>query len=390
MVVVHIEMNHAVVAGVDALGLRADVLLKGLHILVPRGHHHVEDQVDLLGSGDAAQVVEHQALVPALEVVVQLCGHPIRLRVAGHNGIHVDADGDVQLRADFPLRLVDHLVQLQDVAVGGHLRMNGGHAAAGAVVVEDQVVGAQDLVVLHQHVDDSPAQLLVRLAAHEAVDGVLAHIEARFQHQRRHDHAHHAVHREGREHADNHAQRHGGGGQHVGEGVLGGGQQGRGVDLLPHMGVEEVQPDLHQNAEDQQEQRYPAEGRAHGMQDAVHAGEQQLHTHEQDQHAHPQRAQVFHAAVAEGMLPVHGLLRQADGNQRNNAAPRVGEVVGRVRRHRHGAGERAHQEFHHGQKHVHRDAHHRAQCAVLPAHPLVGGVLRLTDKQTDDPLDHDW
>ena len=50
--------------------------------------------------------------------------------------------------ADLPLDVVDDVVADQNVAVGGHLGVDGGKDAAGAVVVYLQVVDADDPVVI--------------------------------------------------------------------------------------------------------------------------------------------------------------------------------------------------------------------------------------------------
>ena len=61
--------------------------------------------------------------------------------------VHVDDGLDVVALLQFPLDVVHYVVDLQQVAAGGHLRVEGHHGPPGAVVMVDQVVDVEDVGV---------------------------------------------------------------------------------------------------------------------------------------------------------------------------------------------------------------------------------------------------
>ena len=71
-----------------------------------------------------------------------------------HHRVHVDGGLNVVLGFQLPLDMVDHIVNLQEIAVGRHLGVEGHHGPAGAVVVIYQVVDTQDVrMVQHKLVN---------------------------------------------------------------------------------------------------------------------------------------------------------------------------------------------------------------------------------------------
>ena len=81
----------------------------------------------------------------------------------------VDAVAGPQL----PLDVVDNVVDLQQVLVGGHLRVEGHHGPARAIVVIDQVVDAQNFVVAQDDAVNVSGQLRVHGPAQQGGQGGL-------------------------------------------------------------------------------------------------------------------------------------------------------------------------------------------------------------------------
>ena len=79
---------------------------------------------------------------------------PVHLRVADLNGIDVDDRLNAELPVELPLDVVDDIVDLHQVGVGGHLGVDAHHPPARAVVVDDQIVDAHHLAVAEDHVLD--------------------------------------------------------------------------------------------------------------------------------------------------------------------------------------------------------------------------------------------
>ena len=280
-----------------------------------------------------------------------------------------------QLLPQFLLHIVDLIVEGQHILVGGHLRVEGDHHPAGAVVVDDQIVDAHDPRVGHHKVVDLLDQLAAGGRPQQGVQGLLGGLDAGPQDEHRHQHAHPAVDHQVREVGHQGGQQHGGGGHAVTEGVRGGGQHGGGVQPLPQPAVIGGHVQLHPDGDAQDGNHQRAGVHRRRVQDLVQGGPAQLVTHQQDQQRHRQAGQVLHPPVAERVLRVRLLARQAEAHQRHEGAAGVGEVIEGVGGDGDGAGEGARQEFSQEQQDVQPDPHRAAEDAVAPAED--GGLLAL-------------
>ena len=121
------------------------------HLLVREaeveGHRRVENQVGVVLPGDHLEVVDGDAPVDAadqgLHPLPGLLGDAV---VHGHR-VHVNHRLAAQALPEFPLHVVDAPVELQELAPGGDLGVERDHPPAGAVVVDDDIVDAQDGLV---------------------------------------------------------------------------------------------------------------------------------------------------------------------------------------------------------------------------------------------------
>ena len=78
-----------------------------------------------------------------------------------------------QLLPQFPLYVIDFVVELQNVFGGGDFRMEGDHHPAGAVIVHNQVVNADDGRMGQDQLPDSGDKLVGRRCAQQGIDGFL-------------------------------------------------------------------------------------------------------------------------------------------------------------------------------------------------------------------------
>ena len=261
---------------------------------------------------------------------------------------------------------------------------------ARAVVVDDQIVNAQNALVAQQQFPQAAAFFRVGLAAQQPVHRVPADLVARLEDDQRHHHDRYSrrcASRTGRtapvesstapvastslrlslEAASRRA-------------VVGGPAQ---------TAVEEVQPRLRPAME-------TASTASTGQERLSAAGARMASTPSfkrvkaitRISSPYAQRAQILHPAVAEGMLRIHGLTGHAGGDQRHNAARRVGQVVGRVRQNGHRAAEKPDQKFAGRQKQVDQNAHAGAQRAIGGADFSVFRVFIILYKTADQPCRH--
>ena len=123
------------------------------------------------GTGGNAEVVDGEGRVQPLHLGCDL-GAKLGGPLVAHHRVHVDGGLDVMLGLQLPLNVVDDVVDLQQVAVSGDLGVKRHHGPAGAVVVIDQVVDAQNIVVPQHQLVDVGGQIGVHGAAKEGVQGL--------------------------------------------------------------------------------------------------------------------------------------------------------------------------------------------------------------------------
>ena len=376
------HVDHGDIAAVQGLDQCPDLLG---HLLAAEtegeGSYHIEDQVGVGRTGDHAEIVDGNGRVDALHQRCHLVPDSGGGAVVIDQGVHMDYRLTAQLPVQLLLQIVNGVMELHDAAGGGDLGVEGDHHPAGTVIMDHQVVDAQDLLVGHHQTFNFLGELRRRRRAQQGIDGVLGGINAALEDEQRYKNAYPAVDGDAEKVAGQGGDEHGGGGDAVAEGVCRRGQQGRGVHLLADGAVIHRHVQLHADGDRQDTCRQPAEIYQSGVKNFRQRFFGQFHAHQQDQHGHRQAGKVLRPAVAEGVTGVRGLGGDAEAQQGHHGGSGVGEVVEGVRRDGDGPGEGARQKLSGEQQHVQADAHNPAEDAVGPAGlRLFPGRVRF-DKQ---------
>ena len=108
------------------------------------GNHNVKNQVGVSRPGRHAEVVDGNARVDEFDERGDLGAFAQRQFVVGGDGIHVNDGGGAVAILQLAFDIVDDVVHLQDVSVARHFGVQRNHAAARAVVVDDQVVNTDN------------------------------------------------------------------------------------------------------------------------------------------------------------------------------------------------------------------------------------------------------
>ena len=253
-----------------------------------QGQGHVKDQVGMAGAPDHPEIVEGQAAVLFLQEIGAFAAHPVELRVVGDHGVVVDHQMDVVAAQAFPFHVVDALVAVQGIVGGVHLHVEAGKPLTGAVVVDHQVVVAQDLGLLAHIIHDQRLQLGAGGFAQQGGDGLLCQTPAGEQDEHRHTQTHEAVHGYVEEMLDDARGQNGAGGHAVVAAVGGGGLQGGGGDHFAQLPVEQEQPHFHNDGSQQHRHGDAGEFHGGGIQNLLHGGFCQLEADEHDHHCHRQ------------------------------------------------------------------------------------------------------
>ena len=325
------------------------------------------------GAGDDAEVVHvHRIAHLTAQHGQQLFLEFDDDRIVLFHRIHVNHGGAVELFVQAALGQVDGVVQLHHIAVGGHLRVQGDHLAAGAVIVNDQIVNADDVGVGHDLALDGVDEFLLRRAAQKRRDGVLRGAVSGQQNEYGDDGTAPAVHHPAGQLADDHAQQHGAGGNGVAQAVGGRGAHGGGIQLFGKAAVVEPHVNLRQNAGHEDAHGNPGEIHRLRREDLLHRGFHQLQAHQDDDDGDDQAGDVLGATVAERVIRVGLFAGQLEADQRDDRGTGIGQVVQGVRRDGEGAADHAGKQLAEKQQDVQADADRARQHAV--GLPDDGGV----------------
>ena len=122
----------------------------------------------MLASAHHAEIVERKARVDGVDNALHALTDGGKLRVVGDDGVVVDDQLDAQLFGHVALDAVDQLMRLEHILPRVQLDVYACKAAAGAVVVDHEVVHAEHLFVRQKFLCDSAHQMLVRRHAEHA------------------------------------------------------------------------------------------------------------------------------------------------------------------------------------------------------------------------------
>ena len=340
------------------------------------------------GAGDHAEIVNGQPGILHMEDRGDQLAHPVHRRIIGHHGVVVDHQMDIVRAVALALQIVDDLVALQGVLVLIHLHMETGEALAGAVIVDHQVMEAQDLGLGADEFSDGLPELRIRRFAQQGGNGLPGQAPAAPQDEQGHGQTHAAVDLPGGEMLCQACQQHGAGGDAVVAAVGGGGLQGGGADERTQLAVEPGQPQLHGDGRDQHTGGHGAEFHGGGIQDLLHRGLGQLEADDDDHSGHGQARQVFKPGVSIGMLGVGRLLRQPEAHQSYDGRGSVGKVVHGVGGDGNGSRQGANRQLSGEEQQVADNAHQAGQPPQAGTGVFAFGILAGLHRQTKQQVCH--
>ena len=87
-------------------------------------------------------------------------------------------NGDSHFTRDFPFGAVNRFVSENDVVIGGNLGMQGGYGAGRTIIVNNDVVYADDVVIRKDACFEFLYHFWRRRLTQEGVDGIKKHLNA--------------------------------------------------------------------------------------------------------------------------------------------------------------------------------------------------------------------
>lgn len=368
-----LHIHYGVIVAVQSpdrsLDLLTDLVIRQTEV---EGDHRVENQVRVGGSGHHAEVVDVDGVIDAVDQGLDPLPGLFCDAVIRHHRVHVDDCLAAQTLLELFFHIVDLIVEIQHVFGRRHLRMEGDHHPAGTVVVDDQIMDADDTGVGHHQPADAGDEFRRRRRAQQRVQGIPGGADTGPEDERSHQNTAPAVDLQTGELADQRGGQYGGGGDAVAEAVSGGGLHGGRVQLLADPAVIEPHIALYGNGGTENDDDQGAGIHRHGVEDLLNGRLGQLQAHQQNQQCHRKPGEILDTAVAEGVLGVGLLPGQLETQQRHKRAAGVGEVVECVGSDGDGTGNQSGKEFTCKEQQVQTNAHRSAENAVgLPGGGLV-------------------
>ena len=158
------------------------------------------------------------------------------------------------------------------------------------------------------------------------------------------------------EQEDDRSDEGGGGDDRVERRVLPGGDEGVGLDLLAHALDVAAEDDLHHDGDGDDDEGDGGILRRLGVDDLLDGLDEGGHAGIEHDDADERRREIFHAAVAEGVLLVRALAGELGAEDGDDARERVAQIVDRVERDGDGAGHDADERLEAGEKGIGQNA----------------------------------
>ena len=329
-----------------------------------------------------------QAFINALQHIFHLPAQRGNVFIVDVNRVHVDDHIHACTLPDTLFRFVDHLMHGDKVRVARHFGMQRGKRAPCAVVVDDQVMHADNIVGLHDDLLNTARDLRVGCLAQQGSNRVARNAKACPHDERRYQHAHVTVHRQGGELPRHHAEDDNTGRDHVVAAVLARCHQHGRVDAAADLHIKRPHPQLDQHGHRQDHHQYGGKRHRSGVDDTVERGLEKLKAHQHDDKRHDKPRDVLGAAIAERVLGVRRLAGNLEAHDRNQAGQAVGQVVERICRNRNRSGHQTDHNLEDEQEHITGNPYRTGQHAVLFAHARIMCVFCIPDKKADKRLGH--
>ena len=294
---------------------------------------------DVVGAIDIKQDLQAVFLMDDAEVMVEKIRAQV-LQEAGElfpekggffiicdNGVDVNDGLDPELAAETCFQLVCEHVGVEKRHVGWHLQMEGHHPGSGAVVMDDEIMHSKNMIGGAHGICNFLHKLRIRLLAKERAACFEQGLDAGHQNEDGDGKASEAVDRKTGYMLKNQGEQYNSSCDAVISGIAGRGFQCYALKLSGEPAVVAVHIELHQNGtqENRDDQRTRSgQGRVHDFPDGFPC---QLKAHEENGDGDKEPGKILDSAVPEGVSGICFVACKSESDERDNAAPCIGEVV---------------------------------------------------------------
>ena len=144
----------------------------------------VENQVRMAHAGHHAEIVNCDIRIDGLHGVGNEKTLLRRHVVVRLDRIHMDHGDAAELTRKRLFRVVDDIVQHKNILIAADFGVQRHHDAAGAVIMHDEIMNADDLLIRHDELFNLIHELFFRRASEQRTDGFLDRFETRVDDKR--------------------------------------------------------------------------------------------------------------------------------------------------------------------------------------------------------------
>ena len=211
-----------------------------------------------------------------------------------------------------------------DITVFIHLGVQRGEQPAGAVIMDDEIVQAENFRRGQYPAANAIHQFGIGRPAQQRINGILHGIVAGIQDEHGNQNTQPTIQLDIKEMSDQGAEQHYAGGDHIAEAIGGCGHHGGGIQLFAQLAVKKVHPTLDQYGDRQDDDRQQRKFHWGRGEDLLEGGFTQLKAHQQDDHRNGQPGEVLYPTVAEGVMPIGFLPSQPETDERDHRGAGIG------------------------------------------------------------------
>ena len=306
-----VVFSHAVVDVAADAGDVFDVVFFWRHV-------DVADDVQAGVARRDAQVVRVIAGISFVDDFIQDVADVVDLVDVRAERVHVDVDFHVVFILQFIFQYVQRGVDFGQVGLVRDFGVDGTEHAARSVVVDADVVDADDVFAFQGRIDDAPDEFRVRRFAQEDVDDVFGNAVAGVHDHQADGRAGSGVDGQRRELLGNGSDQDARRGDGIGDAVGSRRIVDAGIDFLADIAVIDAHPELDGDGDDEDADAPIGEFHVFWFKEFANRRFAELVADDEDDDGNGQRCQVFKAAVAEGMFLVWRPVAQFgtdDGNE---------------------------------------------------------------------------
>ena len=278
-----------------------------------------------------AQVVRVIAGIPFVDNFIQNVADVVDFVDICAERIHVDVDFHVVFILQFIFQYVQRGVDFSQVSLIRDFGVDGTEHAARTVVVDADVVDADDVFTFQGRIDDAPDEFRIRRFAQENIDDVLGDAVAGVHDHQANGRAGSGVDGQGRKLLGNGSDQDACRGDSIGNAVSSCRVVDARIDFFANITIIDTHPDFDGDGNDENAEAPIGEFHFFRFKEFFNRCFTQFVTDDEDDDGNGQRRQVFKAAVAEGMFLVWRPVAQFstdDGNERRAHVRQVIEGIG--------------------------------------------------------------